>query len=135
MFSFNKSITKKLLKASKNLPNMTKLRYDWLTDNADSLCGCIYKTWFSKKMVFIVIKDKLEYKLVCCNDSLVAIYLIENIEQFLGYIGIDELLDANGYALTNADFQVDNINKLPISGMAFIQDNKLFLYDYMGGRH
>ena len=126
---FNKKRTKTLIKASRSAVGMTKLRLDWLEQNRQSVCGNIYESWFSDNTVFVVTSYKNEYKLICSKRNELAIYLIEDIEEFLKFINIDELVSVDRDAMIKA---LENVKPLPATGVAIIQNDKLFLYDFRG---
>lgn len=126
---FNRKRTKTLIKASQSAEGMTRLRLDWLEQNKQSVCGNIYESWFSDNTVFVVTSYGNEYKLICSKRNELAIYLIEDIEEFLKFINIDELVSVDQDAMTKA---LENVKPLPATGVAIIQNDKLFLYDFRG---
>ena len=126
---FNKKRTKALIKASRSAVGMTKLRLDWLEQNKQSVCGNIYESWFSDNTVFVVTSYKNEYKLICSKRNELAIYLIEDIEEFLKFINIDEMISVDQDAMIKA---LENVRPLPATGVVIIQNEKLFLYDFRG---
>ncbi len=130
--NFNKKRTKQLIKASSYADGMTKCRLDWLEENKRSVCGNIYESWFSGNTVFIVSGFENEYKLFCSRNDELSIYLIEDIEEFLKFINIGELMSANKEAMVAA---LDNVKPLPATGVVVIQNNKLFLYDFVGVKY
>ena len=111
---------------------MSKYRLDWLEENKRSVCGTIYESWFSGNTVFIVTSYCNEYKLICSHDDELSIYLIEDIEEFLNFIKIEELESSNRGALVEA---LDNVKPLPSNGVVVIQNDKIFLYDFVGFKH
>lgn len=129
---FNKKRTKTLIKASQSAEGMTKLRLDWLEQNKQSVCGNIYESWFSDNTVFVVTSYGNEYKLICSKRNELAIYLIEDIEEFLKFINIGELVSVDKGAMKRA---LENVRPLPATGVVVIQNNKLFLYDFRGYEH
>lgn len=129
---FNKKRTKTLIKASQSAEGMTKLRLDWLEQNKQSVCGNIYESWFSDNTVFVVTSYGNEYKLICSKRNELAIYLIEDIEEFLKFINIGELISVDKGAMNRA---LENVRPLPATGVVVIQNNKLFLYDFRGYEH
>lgn len=126
---FNKKRTKTLIKASQSAEGMTRLRLDWLEQNKQSVCGNIYESWFSDNTVFVVTSYGNEYKLICSKRNELAIYLIEDIEEFLKFINIGELVSVDKEAMNRA---LENVRPLPATGVVVIQNNKLFLYDFRG---
>ena len=129
---FNKKRTKTLIKASQSAEGMTRLRLDWLEQNKQSVCGNIYESWFSDNTVFVVTSYGNEYKLICSKRNELAIYLIEDIEEFLKFINIGELVSVDKEAMNRA---LENVRPLPATGVVVIQNNKLFLYDFRGYKH
>lgn len=130
--NFNKKITKQLIKASNKAEGMTKCRLDWLEENKQSICGNIYENWFSGNTVFIVSGFGNEYKLFCSRNDELSIYLIEDIEEFLKFIKIGELMSTNKEAMVKA---LNNIKPLPATGIVVIQNDKIFLYDFVGVKY
>ena len=130
--NFNKKKTKQLIKASQTADGMSKYRLDWLEENKRSVCGNIHESWFSGNTVFIVTSYENEYKLLCSHGDELAIYLIEDIEEFLAFINIGELASKDKEAMATA---VDNVKQLPASGVVVIQNEKIFLYDFVGFKH
>lgn len=126
---FNRKRTKTLIKASQSAEGMTKLRLDWLEQNKQSVCGNIYESWFSDNTVFVVTSYGNEYKLICSKRNELAIYLIEDIEEFLKFINIGELISVDKGAMNRA---LENVRPLPATGVVIIQNEKLFLYDFRG---
>jgi hypothetical protein len=132
LLNFNKKRTKELIKASQKANGMSKYRLDWLEDNKDSICGAIYEPWFSNKAVFIVTGYENEYKLICTKGEELTIYLIESIEEFLDFIDIEELMITNPSEMLKS---LRAIKGLPPTGVAMIQKEKIFLYDFIGGKN
>lgn len=126
---FNRKRTKALIKASQSAEGMTKLRLDWLEQNKQSVCGNIHESWFSDNTVFVVTSYGNEYKLICSKRNELAIYLIEDIEEFLKFINIGELISVDKGAMNRA---LENVRPLPATGVVIIQNEKLFLYDFRG---
>ena len=130
--NFNRKRTKQLIKASSSADGMTKCRLDWLEENKQSVCGNIYESWFSGNTVFIVSGFENEYKLFCSRNDELSIYLIEDIEEFLKFINIGELMSTNKEAMVKA---LNNVKPLPATGVVVIQNNKIFLYDFVGVKY
>jgi hypothetical protein len=126
-FVFNRKITKQLIKASMTAEGMSKFRLDWLEENKGSACGNIYEPWFSSNTVFIITRCDDEYKLFCSKRDELSVYLIEDIEAFLGFVNIGELRCTDKEALRKS---LDNVRPLPPNGVAVVQNDKLYLYDF-----
>lgn len=123
---FNRKITKKLIKGMAPTKNMTLNHLDWLLEEKNSLCGCIYTPLIGNRIVFLVVKDKDNYKLICGGDKLPHVYGIEDIEAFLKFISIDELIvDKKEEVINDIKIVLD----APITGILVIDNDKLYLYD------
>lgn len=125
---FNRKNTRILLKGSAALGDyrLSPLRLDWLLEQ-DRMVGCICRRWFKDDIVFYIIKNDTEYRLVSLFDNCPSIYIIEDIEAFIAYVGLDELV-------TEADEEEiklakDKIAELPPTGLIQIHMDKLYLYD------
>ena len=129
---FNKKRTKQLIKASQTAEGMSKYRLNWLEENKQSVCGNIYESWFSGNTVFIVSSFGNEYKLFCSRNDELSIYLIEDIEEFLKFINIGELMSTDKKAMVDA---LNNVKSLPATGVVVIQNDKIFLYDFVGVKY
>lgn len=123
---FNRKMTKKLIKGMAPTQNMTLNHLDWLLEEKNSLCGCIYKPLIGKRIVFLVVKDKDNYKLICGGDKFPRVYGIEDIETFLKFISIDELIVDKKEEVVN-DIKI--LLDAPITGVVIIDNDKLYLYD------
>ena len=73
---FNRKNTRILLKGSAALGNyrLSLLRLDWLLEQ-DRMVGCICHRWFKDDIVFYIIKNDTEYRLVSLFDN----YLLHNL--------------------------------------------------------
>lgn len=125
---FNRKNTRILLKGSAALGDyrLSLLRLDWLLEQ-DRMVGCICRRWFKDDIVFYIIKNDTEYRLVSLFDNYPSIYIIEDIEAFIAYVGLDELV-------TEADEEEiklakEKIAELPPTGLIQIHMDKLYLYD------
>ena len=125
---FNRKNTKTLLKGSAPLGDlrMSKLRLDWLLDQ-NKMVGCIYHRWWKADIVFYIVRKDNEYRLASLFDNCPNVYIIEDIEVFVNYLGIDELVtDAGEEVLIDA---MEKIADLPATGIIQIADNKIYLFD------
>lgn len=124
-FHFNKRNTKDLIIASKDIPKITKLRFDWLLDN-NKFCGYIKDSFWGRR-VFMIQKYKNDYRLICTLKENTFIYLIEDIENFLSFVPCDEIIFPESQDI------IDSLNVLkdfPSTGIVSIQDNKIYLFDF-----
>lgn len=125
---FNRKNTRILLKGSAALGDhrLSLLRLDWLLEQ-DRTVGCICHRWFKNDIVFYIIKNDTEYRLVSLFDNYPSIYIIEDIEAFISYVGLDELVtEASEEEIKLAK---DKITELPPTGLIQIHSDKLYLYD------
>lgn len=128
-FRFNRNNTKKLVTVAEKTNKISKLRLDWLLDS-DKIVGTLKNGLFDKT-IFLVIKGKISedeevYKLLCFNTREKNLYLIEDIEEFLKYVGITELESFEKEAVLNLILLLKDV---PCSGILTIENDRLYLYD------
>lgn len=131
MLTFNKKLTKALIKAGAPLPKITKQTLDWWLDEKEELCGMIRFRPFRKNVVFMIRKSKDRgYRLFTCDKNNLYIYYISDIDEFLKNFGIMPF-EVSG------DFKSQFIESLKIEDEGFstgfieINDDKVYLYDYI----
>lgn len=131
MLTFNKRLTKALIKAGAPLPKITKQTLDWWLEEKEELCGMIRFRPFRKNIVFMIRKSKDKgYRLFTCDKNNLYIYYIADIDEFLKDFGIIpfEILEdyKNNFieALKNEDEDFS-------TGFIEIHDGKVYLYDYI----
>jgi len=127
---FNKKITKKLLKSipdeEDRLSPQTIL---WNMENTNKIYGSWSKDLFGKTTIFMIYKFKENlYRLVVSNEKgLTSLYLIDNIDSYLEYIGAEELELQNQNEILKA---LDQTSVLPNTGIICIDEEKIFVYDH-----
>lgn len=124
-FRPNKKLAKRLIKASIDRV-ITPIRLNWLIDNKEAILGCVRPRLFGQD-VFIIVKNKDEYRLYCSYGREKRVYLIWNIEGFLKLIGVDELQIQDGKDLSH-DLQI--IRETYLHGIIFTTDEEIFFQDF-----
>lgn len=127
---FNRKMTKKLLKSTP--PEEEKLSTQtilWNIENSNRFYGSWSKNIWGKTTIFMIHKFKEDlYRLIVTNEKgLVSLYLIDNISDYLNYIGAEELAMTNGEELLQA---IEQIKVMPNTGIICIDKDKIFVYDH-----
>lgn len=126
----NKKNTKYLKKASKDIPMISKRTLDWNLENNDALYGCITKSLFGKQKTFLIEKNEGIYRLLCWNGD-INFYIIEDIDAFLKLVGVEPLEIEDGF-IEKVRESLAFARTLPSTGILSIQEQEVFLYDYLG---
>lgn len=129
MLKFNRSLTRQLLLSSEGLNIKTKQQIDWGIDNANKLYGSIYKS-FWLRTTFLILKDKEEYFLICLGNRIAKKYLIEDIDKYLGYVGIDEIFSKEAEGAEKINEFLEDCKKARPDGFIKIDEEKIYLYDF-----
>jgi len=124
-FRPNKKLAKRLIKASVNRA-ITAIRLNWLIENKEAILGCVRPRLFGQD-IFIIVKNKDEYRLYCSCGRETRVYLIWDIEGFLKLVGVDELQIPDGTDLSH-DLQV--IRETYLHGIIFTTDEEIFFQDF-----
>lgn len=124
---FNKAITKRLLKSQvpKDM-QVSKLSMDWGLENGDKIYGSICKGLF-KSHNFVIQKQGEFYRILYVDGGHINVYIIDNMEEYINLIGISELISSD----KEMAISILNTSKiLPSSGIIYIEDETLFVYDH-----
>lgn len=127
---FNKKITKKLLKSIPDTEDkLNPQTIIWNMENSNRVYGSWSKDIFGKTTIFMLYQFKPNlYRLVVSNEKgLTSLYLIDNIEDYLEFIGAQELELQNQDEIIKA---LDQISVLPNTGIICIDEEKIFVYDH-----
>lgn len=127
---FNKKITKKLLKSIPDTEDkLNPQTIIWNMENSNRVYGSWSKDIFGKTTIFMLYQFKPNlYRLVVSNEKgLTSLYLIDNIEDYLEFIGAQELELQNQGEIIKA---LDQISVLPNTGIICIDEEKIFVYDH-----
>lgn len=127
---FNKKITKKLLKSIPDTEDkLNPQTIIWNMENSNRVYGSWSKDIFGKTTIFMLYQFKPNlYRLVVSNEKgLTSLYLIDNIEDYLEFIGAQELELQNQDEIIKA---LDQISVLPNTGLICIDEEKIFVYDH-----
>lgn len=127
---FNKKITKKLLKSIPDTEDkLNPQTIIWNMENSNRVYGSWSKDIFGKTTIFMLYQFKPNlYRLVVSNEKgLTSLYLIDNIEDYLEFIGAQELQLQNQDEIIKA---LDQTSVLPNTGIICIDEEKIFVYDH-----
>lgn len=128
---FNKKLTKLLLKSIPDDDEKLMLStIDWQFDHGNTIIGSWANGWFGKNTIFILTRgDNNLYRLVVGGaKGIYGIYIIDNIDRYTDYIGVEKLDLQNTEELLNA---LKEINELPSTGIIIInEEDKIFVYDH-----
>lgn len=127
---FNKKITKKLLKSIPDTEDkLNPQTIIWGMENSNRVYGSWSKDIFGKTTIFMLYQFKPNlYRLVVSNEKgLTSLYLIDNIEDYLEFIGAQELELQNQGEIIKA---LDQTSVLPNTGIICIDEEKIFVYDH-----
>lgn len=127
---FNKKITKKLLKSIPDTEDkLNPQTIIWNMENSNRVYGSWSKDIFGKTTIFMLYQFKPNlYRLVVSNEKgLTSLYLIDNIEDYLKFIGAQELQLQNQDEIIKA---LDQTSVLPNTGIICIDEEKIFVYDH-----
>lgn len=127
---FNKKITKKLLKSIPDTEDkLNPQTIIWGMENSNRVYGSWSKDIFGKTTIFMLYQFKPNlYRLVVSNEKgLTSLYLIDNIEDYLEFIGAQELELQNQDEIIKA---LDQTSVLPNTGIICIDEEKIFVYDH-----
>ena len=127
---FNKKITKKLLKSIPDTEDkLNPQTIIWGMENSNRVYGSWSKDIFGKTTIFMLYQFKPNlYRLVVSNEKgLTSLYLIDNIEDYLEFIGAQELELQNQDEIIKV---LDQTSVLPNTGIICIDEEKIFVYDH-----
>ncbi len=127
---FNKKITKKLLKSIPDTEDkLNPQTIIWNMENSNRVYGSWSKDIFGKTTIFMLYQFRPNlYRLVVSNEKgLTSLYLIDNIEDYLEFIGAQELELQNQDEIIKA---LDQTSVLPNTGIICIDEEKIFVYDH-----
>lgn len=127
---FNKKITRKLLKSIPDTEDkLNPQTIIWGMENSNRVYGSWSKDIFGKTTIFMLYQFRPNlYRLVVSNEKgLTSLYLIDNIEDYLEFIGAQELELQNQDEIIKA---LDQTSVLPNTGIICIDEEKIFVYDH-----
>lgn len=126
---YNKKITSRIINASPNKENrMSLLNINWGLDNNNSVYGLKFKKWFRTSAVFLQREDETHFRLIVPGKGLLCnFYIIDNIEEFLDFIGIEKLDMAEPEKIREA---IDQTKDVPNTGIITIEDGAIYVYDH-----
>ena len=126
---FNKKMTKKLIASipEENIKK-NKLGLDWAIDNTNKIYGSCYSTLFETTLFMIEKKSEDMYRLIIADKKgICGFYIIDDIEEYLEFIGVEELFFDNQDTLVDAIKETTNY---PNTGIVNIDGGKIFVYEH-----
>lgn len=128
---YNKKLTRKLLDASpKEKDRVSLLSINWNLENSDRIYGLEKMGWFKTTAFFLQKVDDDRYRLVVSDGSpLCGFYIIDDIERFIEFIGIQvlETMEESRDTLKEA---LEKSKDFPNTGIIVIDDDKVFVYEH-----
>lgn len=124
---FNKGLTRKLIKSSpKEKLNSNTIK--WHLENDDKLYGSFADNIFGTTLFFIQYDGVDRYRLIVAkSNGFLGIYLIDDIDSYLEYIGAERLEMTDDESVSGA---IDAALTLPNTGIIKISDEKIYVYDH-----
>ena len=126
---FNKKMTKKLIASTPNEDiKKNKLGLDWAIENTNKIYGSYYSTLFGATLFIIQKKSEDMYRLIIANKKgICGFYIIDDIEEYLKFIGVEELFFDNQDTLGDAMKETSNYRN---AGRVNIDGGKIFVYEH-----
>ena len=127
---FNKSLTKKILKSCPE-DRISRTAIDWHLDAGDKVYGSYFLGWFNRTSYMFLLQrvGKDDYRLVVPDHKtgLCFFYLIDDIDAYLDYVGVEEL---DVESVENTVKALKDTEGIPHTGLITIEENKLFVYEH-----
>lgn len=126
---FNKKMTKKLIASTPNESiKKNKIGLDWAIENTNKIYGSYYSTLFGATLFIIQKKSEDMYRLIIADKKgICGFYIIDDIEEYLEFIGVEELFFDNQDTLVDAIKETANY---PNTGIVNIDGGKIFVYEH-----
>ena len=126
---FNKSLTKKLIKSipcEENKKNKKSL--DWALENTNKLYGSFCSSMFGISLFIIQKKSEDMYRIIASNNKgLYGFYIIDDINEYLDFIGVEELFFDNQELISAI---IEETLEYPNTGIINIDDGRIFVYEH-----
>ena len=125
---FNKKMTKKLIASTpdENIKK-NKIGLHWAIENTNKIYGSYYSTLFGTTLFIIQKKSEDMYRLIIADKKgLCGFYIIDDIENYLEFIGVEELFFDNQDTLVDA---IKETTTYPNTGIINIDGGKIFVYE------
>ena len=126
---FNKKMTKKLIASTpdENIKK-NKIGLDWAIENTNKIYGSYYSTLFGTTLFIIQKKSEDMYRLIIADKKgICGFYIIDDIEDYLEFIGVEELFFDNQDTLVDA---IKETTAYPNTGIINIDGGKIFVYEH-----
>ena len=127
-FRFNKTLTKRLLQASPREEDRINLSsLEWNSENSNQIFGLQKWGLFKSRAYLLQPIGNKRYRLIIPIGKTCGFYLIDNIEEFINYVGIQILDVDNKQETTDV---VKGTAGLPSTGVIMIDEDALYVYDH-----
>lgn len=127
---YNKSITKKLIRSCpKKEDRVGLLSINWGMDNKKDVYGLKVRAGlFGYKAYFLQRQDEQHFRLIVPIAGMIcSFYIIDNIEDFLEFVGVQRLEMEEPEITKNA---IETTTNVPNTGIILIKDGLLYVYDH-----
>lgn len=126
---FNKKMTKRLIASTpENNLRKNKINLDWSMENTNHIYGSYYKGLFKVNLFIIQKKSEDMYRLIIVdNKGIYGFYIIDDIEEYLDFIGVEELEFDNQMEVIEA---IKGTTNYPNTGIINIDEGKIFIYEH-----
>lgn len=128
---FNKRLTKKLLKASpKEDKKVSLLSINWNIENGNKIYGLEDIGWFKTTAFFLQKVNEDMYRLVVSDGSpLCGFYIIDDIEQFIKYVGI-QILETEEEDCPTLTKALEESKGFPNTGIIIVENERVYVYEH-----
>lgn len=128
---FNKRLTKKLLKASpKEDKKVSLLSINWNIENGNKIYGLEDIGWFKTTAFFLQKVNEDMYRLVVSDGSpLCGFYIIDDIEQFIEYVGI-QILETEEEDCPTLTKALEESKSFPNTGIIIVENERVYVYEH-----
>lgn len=126
---YNKKITSKLINAIPKAEDKVNLMsVNWNIDNKQKIYGLIKMGWFKSTVFYLQKIDEERFRLVVSSGSpLCHFYIIDDINEFMKYIGVQLLDFDNTEDLSEA---LEKSKEFPNTGIIVIENGEIYVYDH-----
>lgn len=127
---YNKKITGKIIKASPSKENrVSLLNINWGLDNTNNVYGLrVKKGLFKRSAVFLQRENETHFRLIVPGKGVLCnFYIIDNIEEFLDFVGLEKLDMEEPDRIRQA---IEQTLSVPNTGIISIEDGALYVYDH-----
>ena len=126
---YSKYMTSKIINASpRKEERVSLLNINWGLDNKNNVYGLRFRHFFKYSAVFLQREDEKHFRLIVPGKGLLCnFYIIDDIEAFLDFIGIEQLDMSEPEKIREA---IDQTKDVPNTGIITIEDGAIYVYDH-----